>query len=102
MTQNDLFDDIIGVLDETYNSYQNSKLENNTDMKSEDYYANSDRDRIYKNEDRFAEPQKINSALFHQNEKSSSNLSFKIILLILMQITMTQIKINIWIIKIFL
>jgi hypothetical protein len=77
MTQNDLFDDIIGVLDETYNSYQNSKLENNTDMKSEDYYANSDRDRIYKNEDRFAEPQKINSALFHQNEKSSSNLSFK-------------------------
>ena len=77
MTQNDLFDDIIGVLEETYNSYQKSKIESNADIKSEDYFGNPDRDRTYKNEDGFAEPQKINSALFHQNEKSSSNLNFK-------------------------
>ena len=73
MTQNDLFEDIIGVLEETYNSYQSSQIENNKDMKSEDYYGYSDRDKIYKNDDGFAEPQKINSALFHQNDKYHFN-----------------------------
>ena len=73
MTQNDLFGDMLNVLDETYNSFQNSKMENNTDMKSEDYYGYSDRDKNYKNDDGFAEPQKINSSLFHQNDKFNSN-----------------------------
>ena len=45
MTQNDLFGDMLNVLDETYNSFQNSKMENNTDMKSEDYYGYSYRDK---------------------------------------------------------
>ena len=72
MTQNDLFGDMLNVLDETYNSFQNSKMENNTDMKSEDYYGYSDRDKNYKNDDGFAEPQKINSSLFHQNDKFNS------------------------------
>ena len=72
MTQNDLFGDMLNVLDETFNSFQNSKMENNTDMKSEDYYGYSDRDKNYKNDDGFAEPQKINSSLFHQNDKFNS------------------------------
>jgi len=73
MTQNDLFDDMLGVLEETYNSYQSSKLENNTDIKSEDYFG----DRNYRNDDGFAEPNKINSALFRQNDKSNTNLNLK-------------------------
>lgn len=82
MTQNDLFEDIIGVLEETYNSYQSSQIENNKDMKSEDYYGYSDRDKIYKNDDGFAEPQKINSALFHQNDKYHFNTKILHLILI--------------------
>ena len=73
MSQNDLFGDMLSILEETYNSYQNSKLENNTDIKSEDNYANSERDKIYKNDDGFAEPQKINTSLFRQNDKFNYN-----------------------------
>ena len=75
MTQNDLLGDMMSVLEETYNSYQSSKLENNTDIKSEDY-GYSERDKTYKNDDGFAEPMKINSALFHQNDKYN-NISYK-------------------------
>ena len=74
MSQNDLFGDMLNVLDETFNSFQNSKMENNNDLKSEEYYSYSDRDRDkYKNDDGFAEPQKINTSLFHQNDKFNSS-----------------------------
>ncbi len=72
MSQNDLFGDMLNVLDETFNSFQNSKMENNNDLKSEEYYGYSDRDK-YKNDDGFAEPQKINTSLFHQNDKFNSS-----------------------------
>ena len=78
MSQNDLFEDMSSVLEETYNSYQNSKMENNIDMKSEDYYGFSERDKTYKNDEGFAEPIKINSVLFHQTDKFNNNDKFEL------------------------
>ena len=75
MTQDDLFDDILGVLEETYKSYENSKLDNNNnDIKSEDYSAYKEKDKSYKNDDGFAEPQRINSSVFHQNDRQNINI----------------------------
>ena len=70
MSQDDLFDDILGVLEETYNSYENTKYEINNDFKREDY----GRDKPYKNDDGFVEPQRINSSLYHQNDRTNINL----------------------------
>ena len=74
MSQNDLFGDMLSVLEETYNSYQNSKLEMNNDMKNDDNFGYFNRDKMYKDEDGFAEPQKINTSLFHHNDKFNYNM----------------------------
>ena len=70
MSQNDLFSDILGVLEETYSSYKNSKLVqdnlSNTENKSEEYYGHKDKNKVFKNNgELFPEPQRIGSSLFH-------------------------------------
>ena len=72
MNQNDLFTDILGVLEETYNAYKSSKLvqdsQLNIDNKNDDYYGFKDRNRIFNNSsDAFVEPQKITSSIFHSS-----------------------------------
>jgi hypothetical protein len=72
MNQNDLFSDILGVLEETYNAYKSSKLvqdsQLNIDNKNDDYYGFKDKSRIFKNSsDAFVEPQKITSSIFHSS-----------------------------------
>ena len=70
MSQNDLFEDILGVLDETYTAYKNSKLTlDNVSNKSEEHYGFKEKNKSFKNaEDTFSEPQKISSSLFHPSQ----------------------------------
>ena len=70
MSQNDLFNDILGVLEETYASYKSSKLvqdnNSNNDNKNDEYYGHKEKSRVFKNSgETFAEPQKISSSIFH-------------------------------------
>ena len=69
MNQNDLFNDILGVLEETYNAYKSSKLtqdnQPDNDNKKDEYYGFKEKNRLFKNiNDVFIEPQKITSSIF--------------------------------------
>ena len=80
MNQNDLFEDIIGVLEETYNSFKESKLMNDNlssyENKSEDY-GFKDKNKIFKSpkEEIFSEREKINSSLFHSDLGEVQNIN---------------------------
>jgi hypothetical protein len=70
MSQNDLFNDILGVLEETYSSYKSSKLAQDNltiiENKSEEYYGYKDKNKVFKNAGEiFPEPRRISSSLFH-------------------------------------
>ena len=70
MSQNDLFNDILGVLEETYASYKSSKLiqdnNSNNENKNDEYYGHKEKNRNFKNSgETFTEPQKISSSIFH-------------------------------------
>jgi len=73
MSQNDLFGDILGVLEETYNTYKSSKMaqdNQSNENKNDEYYGFKEKNKVFKNStDVFVEPQKITSSIFH----SSSN-----------------------------
>jgi hypothetical protein len=83
MSQNDLFNDILGVLEETYASYKSSKLQDNmpnNENKSEEYYGHKDKNRTFKNNgELFEEPQKITSSIFHSpnNDKNTEQIQKK-------------------------
>ena len=72
MSQNDLFGDILGVLEETYSAYKNSKLIqdniSNNENKNEEF-GNKEKNRGNKVGDVFVEPQKITSSIFHSEEE---------------------------------
>lgn len=70
MSQNDLFEDILGVLDETYNAYKNSKLTlDNVSNKSEVHYGFKEKNKVFKNpEESLSESQKINSSIFQSSQ----------------------------------
>ena len=72
MSQNDLFNDILGVLEETYSAYKASKLIQDNisfnENKSEEFYGNKEKNRNKNFIDEFVEPQKINSSIFHSAE----------------------------------
>lgn len=78
MSQNDLFNDMIGVIDETYNSYKESKLVNDNlsvnENKSEDFGL-KDKNKIFKypREENFIERERINSSLFHSDWGETNN-----------------------------
>ena len=79
MNQNDLFNDILGVLEETYNAYKSSKLtqdnQPNNDNKNDDYYGFKEKNRLFKNSnDVFIEPQKITSSIFHSSFNSGKGI----------------------------
>ena len=77
MDQNDLFDDILGVLDETYSAYKNSKLnlENNlnNDNNTDDIMSRDN--NKYNRNDSFAAPERVNHSIFHSkdNQRYNSN-----------------------------
>ena len=75
MSQNDLFGDILGVLEETYSAYKNSKLiQDNISInenKSEEY-TNKEKNRGNKTSDVFVEPQKNNSSIFHSADEEKN------------------------------
>jgi hypothetical protein len=75
MSQNDLFSDILGVLEETYSAYKNSKLIqdniSSNENKSEEYYGNKEKNRGKNSNDAFVEPQKITSSIFYCTEEKS-------------------------------
>ena len=71
MSQNDLFGDILGVLEETYSAYQNNKsIQDNASInenQSEDFYGSRDKSsRNFKN----YESQKVSSSIFHSPKGS--------------------------------
>ena len=78
MSQNDLFNDMIGVIDETYNSYKESKLVNDNlsvnENKSEDFGL-KDKNKIFKypRDENFIERERINSSLFHSDWGETNN-----------------------------
>ena len=72
MNQNDLFGEIIGVLEEAHTNYKNSKLIqdniSNNENKSEEFYGfNKERNRVFKSSigEVFEEHPKITSSIFH-------------------------------------
>ena len=75
MSQNDLFDDIIGVLDETYNSYKNNKsTSHDNENKSEEILSKDN--NAHQRNDAFVAPEKINQSIFRElnsNDDYSSN-----------------------------
>ena len=84
MSQDDLFDDILGVLDETYASYKSSKLSDNNiynnENKNEDFYGfKKEKSSIFSNnKGTFEEPKKIVSSLYHSQDKSKANEDWKV------------------------
>ena len=87
MSQNDLFGDILGILEETYSTYKSSKLiqENmpNNENKSDEFYGFKEKNRIFKNPGEVFESQRISASIFHspdyeknkQNQKNELQLS---------------------------